>query len=137
MGTFGLILLYIGFGSLMLVSLRENIRNKNSLIEKAITMLAAIGFYSYSIYLWHMPMKDWGLRMIRYVLKRFDSQAILSIYSNLEWLIYIVGSVILGIIVARFIEIPALKLRDRIFPSLSKPLLVISDVEVEKQEVIV
>jgi len=118
--TIGLTLGYLGFGGLMLIGLREKSDAGTTLIGKLVGILAAIGFYSYSIYLWHMAMKDYGLRATRFVVKHLNISFISSVYSRIEWLVFVVGCVILGIIMAKLVEVPALKLRDRVFPSRSK-----------------
>ncbi len=65
--------------------------------------LAWIGFYSYSIYLWHLP---W-LAVCR-----------IRVFSG-PWqaLAYYAGSIAIGVLVAKLVEIPALRLRDRWLPA--------------------
>ena len=121
--SIGLCILYIGFGCILLISLRERAAAQNRIISKIVSIVAGIGFYSYSIYLWHMAMKDWGLRAIRYALKRIDIPFLSSLYERMDYLIYIFGSIVLGIVMAKLVELPVLKLRDRIFPSRSKSLV--------------
>ncbi len=36
--------------------------------------------------------------------------------------IYLVGGIALGVVMSKVVEIPALKLRERLFPSMSQPL---------------
>ena len=64
--------------------------------------LAWIGFYSYSIYLWHA--------------------AIVLLFGHLEqrwysFVAYLVSTILIGVIMAKLIEVPALKLREKIVPS--------------------
>ena len=71
-------------------------------------LVASIGFYSYSIYLWHLP-----------VVRVLDSTFAGKLSPN-AWLVaYLAGSLITGMVLGRLIEWPALQLRDRWFP---KPL---------------
>jgi len=61
--------------------------------------LAAIGRYSYSIYLWHLPIAS--------IWKRWP----------MTWLglaTYIIASLLVGVLAALVIEFPALRLRDRL-----------------------
>lgn len=68
-------------------------------------MVASIGFYSYSIYLWHLP-----------VVRVMDSTLAGKLSPNAWLLTYLAGSLVTGIVLGRLIEWPALKLRDRWFP---------------------
>ena len=53
--TWGFTALYLGAGALLIACLRS---------EWSIRPLAMIGFYSYSIYLWHVPVQRILLPMI-------------------------------------------------------------------------
>lgn len=64
--------------------------------------LARIGYYSYSIYLWH-AVAMLGLQQMPKAWFRFP--------------IYVISAVALGIGMSRLIEYPSLALRDRLFPS--------------------
>jgi peptidoglycan/LPS O-acetylase OafA/YrhL len=77
--------------------------------------LAFIGSRSYSIYLWHMPVAVWGCAL---------AARLLGIYWNWYWyaLIYLLGSILVGITAAALVELPALCIRDRFFPSRSGTL---------------
>lgn len=71
--------------------------------------ICRIGFYSYSIYLWHMFI-------IKYVLGFLHHGEYLgSVDNRLQFLIYFLVSVLWGIGAAKLIEIPFLSLRDRVF----------------------
>jgi peptidoglycan/LPS O-acetylase OafA/YrhL len=53
--VFGVVLFYIGSGALLIASVRiKESRNKFC------NFLGVLGGASYSIYLWHMPINDWG-----------------------------------------------------------------------------
>ncbi len=88
--TLGLTSIYLGFGAL----------------------LGRVGFDSYSVYLWHMPFLAWGLPRLR---------ALLGVPRDswLELLLFVVGSCVVGIAMARVVEQPFLRLRDRLLPSRS------------------
>jgi peptidoglycan/LPS O-acetylase OafA/YrhL len=84
-------------------------------------LLARIGTYSYSIYLWHLVAASLGLTLFR----RFYAKLSVIVPSGLmsqqpqpliAFAAYVAGSVASGIIRAKLVEMPVLKLRDRYFP---------------------
>jgi peptidoglycan/LPS O-acetylase OafA/YrhL len=113
MTTIGLTLLYLGFGGLVVISLYGNLVIPNVIGKfwnPVASALARVGFYSYSIYLWHVIIGTWGILLVRRLLHR-------TIDERLEFLLYAVASIICGIIMAKLIEQPVLKLRNRYFPA--------------------
>ena len=104
--TFELSALYLGGGALLLA---VNGLESRSLPARGI---AFIGSRSYSIYLWHMSMALWGVRL---------AQKLIGLHLN--WYgyaaVYLVGSIMAGIVMAEIIEFPIIRLRDRLFPSRS------------------
>ncbi len=72
-------------------------------------VLAYLGTHSYSIYLWHLVVEQCGLKHLH-----AWTGGALSWYSVMA--IYILGSLAVGILMTRLIEIPSLKLRDALFP---------------------
>lgn len=117
--TIGLSFIYIGFGGLLLVSLRiRNVlpRSLSAVAGFIGTICAFIGAYSYSIYLWHIPFAAFAFGVVRRILHiQFDPA--------LHFSFYVVGSLIFGIFMAKLIEFPVLKIRDRLFPSRQGPIL--------------
>jgi peptidoglycan/LPS O-acetylase OafA/YrhL len=110
---FGLSFLYLGFGGLIMLSLQ--IRNVlpqplAQPIGALGTACAFIGTYSYSIYLWHIPFQAFAPGVVRRLFR-------IQLNSAAAFWFYFVGSVIFGILMARLIEFPVLKLRDKLFPS--------------------
>lgn len=108
--TLGLTLIYLTAGALLCLLL------VNPFPVTALTRAGGyMGTHSYSIYLWHYPMMMWGVPLMH---KAAGTQ--------LPWAVvtpaYMVLSVALGIGMAKLVEFPVLKLRDRLFPSLSRPL---------------
>lgn len=109
--TVGFTMFYLGFGGLLMIFVHWEIPNDR--VRKLLTPLAGIGLYSYSIYLWHWPVVAWW-----HILQ-------FKIWGNPEnapeiWTggVYIVASLVVGIGMAKIIEIPFIKLRNRWFPSM-------------------
>jgi peptidoglycan/LPS O-acetylase OafA/YrhL len=96
--TLGLTLNYLGYGMLLAAVL-----TLPRLLPRPLgPALAYVGFYSYSIYLWHLPF----LAVVR---NAFGDRApgVALFYA---------GSIVLGVLVAKLVELPALRLRERWFP---------------------
>ena len=77
-----------------------------------VSALASIGFYSYAVYLWHLPVRQWMPRAIEAATGSPPSYMV-------RVLAYIVGSVVVGMLLDRAVESPFLALRDRLLPSRS------------------
>jgi peptidoglycan/LPS O-acetylase OafA/YrhL len=71
-------------------------------------LLARIGFYSYSIYLWHYPISTIGMDNLP-----------LNGPTWVRLVVYVGLCLGIGIGAARLVELPFLRLRDRLFPSRS------------------
>jgi peptidoglycan/LPS O-acetylase OafA/YrhL len=104
--TFGFTLFSVGSG-LLLVSLLVHDFGSGRWLQP----LAKIGVYSYSIYLWHYPLSN------LYFSQFFEKP-------GLNWLLYaalhLSGCILAGVIASKLLEYPMLKVRDALFPSLSK-----------------
>jgi peptidoglycan/LPS O-acetylase OafA/YrhL len=85
-----------------------------------IAFAAYLGRHSYSIYLWHMPAVKWGSILLIGALNPGEGSIAPYLARVLSMFI---GSIALGLFAARLVEMPALKLRDRLFPSAARPLM--------------
>jgi peptidoglycan/LPS O-acetylase OafA/YrhL len=116
--TAGHVLLYLGFGCWLLLALRPAVHSwleAENWPGRLSRGLAYLGSHSYSIYLWHVPMLAWGLEALR-------RAGCLPESRMQQFAIYLAGSVALGVGMARLVERPSLRLRDRLFPSRSASL---------------
>ena len=100
----GLTITYIGSGLVLMSILTIDISE-----SKIARFLATIGTYSYSIYLWH-------------IIAQHQARNFFEIYSQYNyWLIYtafhLVTAILLGVFMSKLIEYPALRIRDKYFPT--------------------
>ena len=106
--SIGFTILYLAFGNLLLFAIFEStVFGKRKMMIA--NMMAKIGVYSYSIYLWHVAVSRFLINYYR-------------LYDNyyLYLITYILLSIIIGTFVSKIVEYPVLKLRDRYYPSMSK-----------------
>jgi len=80
----------------------EKKEERKNFLKKIYAFVSFIGVYSYSIYLWHMPVQNILLRYIPHLLT--------------ESFMYLICSLAVGIGMSMLIERPMLKLRDKYFP---------------------
>jgi len=73
----------------------------------------ALGASSYSIYLWHMPFAMYG----QYIVRWFTGENSFVLY----FMFYVAGALGFGLLMNKVVEWPALKLRDRLFPTDTHP----------------
>jgi peptidoglycan/LPS O-acetylase OafA/YrhL len=91
---------------------------KSRLLALPINLLARIGFYSYSIYLWHWIVIGYVRQYLRYkCMTTATPFAWSSEWEWWQWPLSMAFSIIVGIAMAVIVEQPVLKLRDRWFPS--------------------
>jgi peptidoglycan/LPS O-acetylase OafA/YrhL len=102
--TVGLTVFYLGSGMMVVGVLLSDVPQR-----PAIVLLAALGAYSYSIYLWHMPVHDWGVPLV-------EAACGTSVGFGNRVLLYLAGSFAFGVAMAKWVEVPALRLRNRWFP---------------------
>ncbi|HTB84100.1 MAG TPA: acyltransferase, partial [Candidatus Sulfotelmatobacter sp.] len=107
--TVGFVLVYLGAGCLVLGSLSLD----DSACPAWLRWPAWLGKYSYSVYLWHILAGKWLVPLLAPKGNGLPGWI-------LNALIYFVGCWVVGIVLAWLIEFPALRWRDRFFPSLSQ-----------------
>ncbi|MEI6234784.1 MAG: acyltransferase [Planctomycetota bacterium] len=97
--------MFMGFGCLLLFALYHPWKSYGWIVERSTDFLAYIGQNSYSIYLWHFP--------VMYILSRFmkadgtDYYTLIAAQNGL--------GLVVGLIMAKLIEMPVLKIRDEYF----------------------
>jgi peptidoglycan/LPS O-acetylase OafA/YrhL len=110
MQTFGLTGLLVGFSFLVAWSV---VRTPRTVVGRALCKIAArIGFYSYSIYLWHTVVGE-ALFHSGVSMGRFWS--------------YIAACIVAGVAMSHLVEMPYLALRERFFPPLNAPQESVAD----------
>jgi peptidoglycan/LPS O-acetylase OafA/YrhL len=103
--TIGLTGLLLGFSFIVAWSV---VRTPRTSVGRAVCVIAArIGFYSYSIYLWHTVVGE----------ALFHSGV-----SFVKFWSYVTTCVVVGIGMSHLLEIPYLRLRDRMFPTRTRAL---------------
>jgi peptidoglycan/LPS O-acetylase OafA/YrhL len=108
----GYTVLYVSSGLLLMAAMGSESRD----MERPgypVRFLSWIGYHSYSIYLWHMLVQQIMLPI---------SLRMMGITPSAEVVvaIYVFEAIAFGIVAARVIEVPVLRLRDRLWPSRSK-----------------
>jgi peptidoglycan/LPS O-acetylase OafA/YrhL len=99
--TLGLTSLALGF--ILLVAWAVVRTPQSKAVQYVVRAVARVGVYSYSIYLWHTVFIN--------LFARFEPVTFVKF-----WL-YVASCIAGGIIMAHFVEIPYLRMRDRLFPA--------------------
>ncbi len=107
----GLTQIYVGFGLVVAVVVAVGVPS-----NRWTRPIAWIGTHSYSIYLWHWPVRIWQ-KDASLFLFGFEPGPTQSL------LIYILGSLVVGVVMSRLVELPVLRIRDRFLPSRSRATL--------------
>ena len=108
--TVGLTILSICACGILVACIDFSVSNSRSVTRLLAMPLATIGSYSYSIYLWHIPCRDWLAAPLFYT---GSDQPVVPIVA------FMATSVVFGIVIAKLIEYPFLRLRDKLFPHYS------------------
>ena len=108
--TVGFTGMALGSGALLAAALHAP-----AVLRTLLAPVARIGAYSYSIYLWHLPVLGYFLTWV---------DATLGI--RMSWwprtLLGVTASIVFGIGISQLVEYRVLRFRDRMFPSRSRPL---------------
>ncbi|MCP4547887.1 MAG: acyltransferase [bacterium] len=118
--SLGLTMLYLGWGLILLAAVLRPPHVQPARATLPLKLLACTGYFSYSIYLWHL---DLAWQPIRFLSRR----GFLGLDSGpAAWIItmtlYTLLSIVTGALMARIVEMPILRLRDRLFPSRARAL---------------
>jgi peptidoglycan/LPS O-acetylase OafA/YrhL len=106
--TLGFTACYLGSGALLLLVVHSRFTP-----GRFLRAVAYLGAFSYSIYLWHIAVRLWGVPHLEQLLGvQFSFLPATAAY--------MIGSVAVGITMATIVEYPALRIRDRLYPSRSK-----------------
>jgi peptidoglycan/LPS O-acetylase OafA/YrhL len=129
--TIGVTMLYLGYGCILMAFVHA--KPGEGWLGKAVTspvarVIAWIGVFSYSIYLWQM---DIAHRPLTWLLQRLiggpiTNQPIRFRHESLVWLVFTLGfwtaAILGGVVMAKLIEMPVLTLRERLFPREDRPV---------------
>lgn len=121
LASLGLVGVYIGFGLIMLGGLqlpKTHAWSEKLLTTRPAAWLGQVGFYSYSIYLWHVDLVQTPIR------KTLQLITTPHLSAGAVWVIativYVVAAILCGAALAHLVERPSLRIRDRLFPSLAQ-----------------
>lgn len=122
MYTWGLTCTFLGFACIVAWAVQIHFRGGH-LLALPVDLLARVGFYSYSIYLWHWIVIFYLRPYLRDKCIRTGSPvAWSSALETRQWLLCVAVSIVVGIAMAIVVEQPVLRLRDRWFPSRTRQL---------------
>jgi len=110
-------LLYLAFGVLLIAALGSQ-RMTGVASGKIGRVAAYFGRHSYSVYLWHFPIKLITHQVFVSILGANAGSMVAG--SIVEFAVYLIASFAAGIAMAKIIEFPALRLRERVFSSTSR-----------------
>jgi len=100
--TVGYTMIYLGCGTLLLLAVTGQ-----TLTSPWLAPVRNIGVYSYSIYLYHLPLAT----LLTALGERYPGTT--------SWLVipYLAGSILIGVGMAKLVEFPILRLRERWLPA--------------------
>ncbi|HEX4406302.1 MAG TPA: acyltransferase family protein, partial [Polyangia bacterium] len=108
--TVGYAALYVGFAGVLVLFLQwPALAPPESFLGRIGAGLGYVGRHSYSIYLWHLPVR----LVMRVLVERYAPR----VPNPAAFCVYVIVSIVVGVVLAKLIEWPALALRDRLFPS--------------------
>jgi peptidoglycan/LPS O-acetylase OafA/YrhL len=107
--TVGLTGFYLGSGLLVVALTLMELRP-----SPVVRALAFLGAYSYSIYLWHVSVQQ--------SLDLAQTSLGLAQWHVAGFLAYVAASIAVGTLMATLVEMPVLRIRDRLFPAKNAPM---------------
>jgi peptidoglycan/LPS O-acetylase OafA/YrhL len=105
--TVGFTCLAIAFGAMLILTLYQEEKRKRPEPGRGTRAFAAMGRYSYTIYLWHVPLAQ----LFAYLAGRLG-----GVNQYLLHAVYFATTIALAVAVSKLVEFPALRLRERLFP---------------------
>lgn len=105
MWSYGYTIVYLAMGALLLLGYGYEGKLTRSVPYR---LVAAIGIYSYGIYLWHLSVRD--------PLSKVCAHVPASARWGTLLISQYVAAIVLGILTTKAVEFPMLRLRDRLFP---------------------
>jgi peptidoglycan/LPS O-acetylase OafA/YrhL len=115
--TFGVSFAAVGYSMILIATVltAPGVGFAGKLIKSRVAFIVEyVGLYSYSIYLWHMDLMRGHLKNWLHPIFDHQRPEIRYVLFNLT---FIVVAIVSGIVMAKLIESPSLKLRDRLFPA--------------------
>jgi peptidoglycan/LPS O-acetylase OafA/YrhL len=114
--TIGFTMLYLGYGCILIACLYSPPGDwfGNLLASRPAAVLAWIGVFSYSIYLWQFDISYNPVTW--YVMPHLPHHPV-TLYWMMSMGIYLTLAILGGAMLSRIVEFPVLKLRDRLFPA--------------------
>jgi peptidoglycan/LPS O-acetylase OafA/YrhL len=110
--TIGYTFVYLGCGLLLIQALAWRSSLKKGVLM-CLSPIGRIGEYSYSIYLWHLPVREVAKAVAQSISVSVGVRATVAVA------VYILGSLGGGILMSKLVEMPVLKMADKVFPSRS------------------
>jgi peptidoglycan/LPS O-acetylase OafA/YrhL len=110
MYTWGFTFVYLGYGCLLVASLHVSSAECPRPALTALRVVAYVGTFSYSIYLWHAFCSG--------ILSRLPAR-----FSAVRVVIFFASSILVGVVASKLIEFPVIRIRDRLFPSTGRLLV--------------
>lgn len=117
--TIGYDMLYIGYACILVAFVYTPVGSQGGWLGRFFSglvarVLAAIGLFSYSIYLWHLSI---GRHAVEFLI---DHTSFLTNFPSAAWLFWLTAYLTIaigtGVVMGKLIEFPALSLRDWLFP---------------------
>lgn len=116
--SYGFMMLYLGYGLILMAIIYTPVnggRLGRFLGSWFCAFLGWVGYFSYSIYLWHMDV-GW-----RPAFRVFRMGWVALLPPTLQWLVstllFAALAIVLGAAVSLLVEMPMLRVRDKLFPS--------------------